>query len=698
MAGNALTGAMFSVNKGNTGVGTKKTTFEAIDKGIKGVQDWKDNIDEERLKLKTDTAEKYREAEKNVMENLPTDVTVKNQALRYLSTYKDQLYNNAQLVRNGNKKPEDNLIFQENGKQSFQILAEQVKSFDDEVTKTKERAEGSYVLNEKTGEQVFVKPTSGAYESALQRVQSQISSLESVDVEFGENGMGKLVFYEREFNESTSTMGLKLDNNGNRIPIKGKQNMSVLSLQQGANQRADRLYMADEVAKLVGEKSVLGGTYKEMMRLGNISGVIVDDFRQNPKLKTVLDDAASNLTATIQRRMSILADNPMFNKDGVSVNTILLPFTEYNQLTTAEKEEMQTYSYTDENGVVIHTGKKRKYVQLVVKNNQLLAEEDDNDRLAASRSAKSSLYAGLQKDISGGSPDKQFDPNSASYKSSKKQKEAGVNRVDYANRIAVGGEDAMQALQDLKTSGLFTVSNEFNEILSSEGLVDFDGRKAMKYTVQIDEKGNTEPRYVFTTDKDDNPLSQEERVEQSLALIGTNPLEVKNLIKEFKKSGGILTKVDPNAKFSSVKISGGSRVKYEVTENTDLDVKNIYKGASSAVAAGIDEDVLREGLESYISNTFKDQGLRMPSGFKVETVGNDGMKITGGGITVQTENESESGTAQLMRDFILAYNNRDKESGDLKPETKSVTTRTVNQIMLEDKLTRKDAIVIFNNQ
>jgi hypothetical protein len=60
MAGNALTGAMFSVNKGNTGVGTKKTTFEAIDKGIKGVQDWKDNIDEERLKLKTDTVKLRR--------------------------------------------------------------------------------------------------------------------------------------------------------------------------------------------------------------------------------------------------------------------------------------------------------------------------------------------------------------------------------------------------------------------------------------------------------------------------------------------------------------------------------------------------------------------------------------------------------------------------------------------------------------
>jgi hypothetical protein len=233
--------------------------------------------------------------------------------------------------------------------------------------------------------------------------------------------------------------------------------------------------------------------------------------------------------------------------------------------------------------------------------------------------------------------------------------------------------------------------------------VEFDGRKAMKYTVQIDEKGNTEPRYVFTTDKDNNPLSQEERVEQSLALIGTSPLEVKKLIEEFKKSGGILTKVDPNAKFSSVNISGKSRVKYEVTENTDLDVKNIYKTAVSSANIGVDEDALREGLESYISNTFKDQGLPIPSGFKVERVGtgnSDGLKITGGGVTAETDNESATGTAQLMRDFILKYNNRDKESDDPdpKPDPKPATKRTVNQIMLEDKLTRKDAIAIFNNQ
>ena len=64
-------------------------------------------------------------------------------------------------------------------------------------------------------------------------------------------------------------------------------------------------------------------------------------------------------------------------------------------------------------------------IPLINENDTVTTEEirfGDNDRLAASRSAKSSLYAGLQKDISGGSPDKQFDPNSASSKSSKKEK------------------------------------------------------------------------------------------------------------------------------------------------------------------------------------------------------------------------------------------------------------------------------------
>ena len=56
--GNALDAAKFSIEQGNTGVGTKKTLLEGIDRGMKGVKDWKANIDKQRLDLKTSTAEK----------------------------------------------------------------------------------------------------------------------------------------------------------------------------------------------------------------------------------------------------------------------------------------------------------------------------------------------------------------------------------------------------------------------------------------------------------------------------------------------------------------------------------------------------------------------------------------------------------------------------------------------------------------
>lgn len=664
MAGNALTGAMFSVGQGNTGVGTKKTTFEAIDEGIKGVKDWKDNIDTQRLKLKTDTADRYREAEKNVKDNLPSDITAKNQALKYLSNYKDMLYNNAQLVRSGNIKPDDNLIFQENGKQSFEILSKQVNGYAEELKKTKERAEGGYFLNEKTGKEEFVNPTSGAYEAAMQSMQSQISSLEGIDVTFSKNGMGEVNFYETEIDVATSTRVLKLDKDGNRIPIKSKSKMNVLALQQGNNQRADRLYMDKEVGKLIGKGSPLGQTYEKMARLGNMSGVVTDDQRANKGLKTLLEDAANNLTATPQRRMSILADNPMVGVNGESVNTKLVPFNEYAQLTDAEKKEMQTYVYTDENGVE-QKGTKRKYVELVVKNGNIVPEEDMNDRLAADRSAKSSLYAALQKDISGGSRDSQFDPNSASSRSSKKQKTDDIGRVTLANRIAVGGEDSVQALKEMKTSGIYTIENGFNEVIDVKGEQEIDGRRAMVYEVKTDASGNTEPRYVYITNKDGGFLTQSERVEQSLALIGTNPAQTQNLLDTYSEAGEKLTAVDEDALFSVSTISGGKRVKYEVTEKTDQAIGDIYK-ASTNNWGSTDGNQMAKDIKSYISNSFKDTGADVPSGLTV-TNSSDKTTISAGGITVSSEKETKNGLIALYNKFILAYNNRDKEIDDPKP-------------------------------
>lgn len=146
--GNALDAAKFSIEQGNTGVGTKKELLAGIDRGMKGVKEWKSDIDKQRLDLKKNTAEKYREAELKTMQNLPSDKTSRDLAIKALANYKDRLYGNMGLVQSGNIKPEDNLIFQENGKQSFDILAQQINGYAKEKEKYIKRLKGYYELDE----------------------------------------------------------------------------------------------------------------------------------------------------------------------------------------------------------------------------------------------------------------------------------------------------------------------------------------------------------------------------------------------------------------------------------------------------------------------------------------------------------------------------------------------------------------------
>jgi hypothetical protein len=110
----------------------------------------------------------------------------------------------------------------------------------------------------------------------------------------------------------------------------------------------------------------------------------------------------------------------------------------------------------------------------------------------------------------------------------------------------------------------------------------------------------------------------------------------------YNKEGNTLTKVDPKATFSSSKISGGTRVKYEVTEQTDQAIKGIYKKAEKADFWGVDGSLLASSVKDYITNSFKDKGLKTPSGLNV-TNSSDETTITAGGITVSSEDESESG-------------------------------------------------------
>lgn len=457
--GNALDAAKFSIEQGNTGVGTKKTLLEGIDRGIQGVQTWKKNIDTQRLKLKTDTAKQYRDAELKTMENLPSDKTSRDLAIKALSDYKDRLYGNMGLVQAGVIKAEDNLIFQENGKQSFDILAQQINGYAKEKENYIKRLKGYYEVDENgdkkldnNGNPIFVPPTSGGVDQSLQDLHDRMGNPDFTEMTFGENGMGKITFFKTKIDERTKTRVLDLDADGKPQPYDGVKDMSVLAFNNKRNQTAEKLDLAKETEAVIGKDTPLGQIFEKMDNFGKMLGVVTDDMRNNPQLNILLKDAVATAAATTDRQASILSDNGPESQRSETINEFQAQELKSQGIDLDEKIDY-TYIDTDPKSDTYGeelTGKKSKYIQMVMsKNNQIVPVIDEDDKLAAERIAGTSFYSGLRRDITDkGTKRSEFQARAKSAAEIKgdKDDEDYQYTVDLIDQAATGDTESLQAL------------------------------------------------------------------------------------------------------------------------------------------------------------------------------------------------------------------------------------------------------------
>jgi hypothetical protein len=457
--GNALDAAKFSIEQGNTGVGTKKTLLEGIDRGIQGVQTWKKNIDTQRLKLKTDTAKQYRDAELKTMENLPSDKTSRDLAIKALSDYKDRLYGNMGLVQAGVIKAEDNLIFQENGKQSFDILAQQINGYAKEKENYIKRLKGYYEVDENgnkkldnNGNPIFVPPTSGGVDQSLQDLHDRMGNPDFTEMTFGENGMGKITFFKTKIDERTKTRVLDLDADGKPQPYDGVKDMSVLAFNNKRNQTAEKLDLAKETEAVIGKGTPLGQIFEKMDNFGKMLGVVTDDMRNNPQLNILLKDAVATAAATTDRQASILSDNGPESQRSETINEFQAQELKSQGIDLDEKIDY-TYIDTDPKSDTYGeelTGKKSKYIQMVMsKNNQIVPIIDEDDKLAAERIAGTSFYSGLRRDITDkGTKRSEFQARAKSAAEIKgdKDDEDYQYTVDLIDQAATGDTESLQAL------------------------------------------------------------------------------------------------------------------------------------------------------------------------------------------------------------------------------------------------------------
>lgn len=430
---NALQSTMAAVNAGFIGKNPLEGKLAAIDKGIIGVQAWKANIDKQRLELKQNTAKQIREAELKAYENMPSDETAQAKVLEGLAKYKNQMLTNERLVRNGSVPPEENLIFFENGKQSFDIFAQNVSNYDKELELTKKRAQG--YTDPDTGE--FVQPTSGELEAAMQKIQTAIGTLSGIDINFSERGMGQIDFYQMEVDPKTHTYRPKVDENGNKIPIKGQSNMSVLALKHKANGRADRVNVSGLTETFT--KKGLASTYDVMATEGLMVGNVVNDLRNNPDRASILNNAVAADSSGIQQVASILS------KDN-GIPTEYVPFNEWDMLSDADKNETIEVTILDEN-MEEKSVNVKKYVRVAAANeNNAIVPEMDEDQIAAAQGYLRKSYAdALQRKITKGSKRSEFDPysNSSGRGAAKKETDT-FNLIDQVVRD--GNSNSLEAI------------------------------------------------------------------------------------------------------------------------------------------------------------------------------------------------------------------------------------------------------------
>jgi len=659
---NALQSTMAAVNAGFIGKNPLEGKLAAIDKGIIGVQAWKANIDKQRLELKQNTAKQIREAELKAYENMPSDETAQAKVLEGLAKYKNQMLTNERLVRNGSVPPEENLIFFENGKQSFDIFAQNVSNYDKELELTKKRAQG--YTDPDTGE--FVQPTSGELEAAKQKIQTAIGTLSGIDINFSERGMGQIDFYQMEVDPKTHTYRPKVDENGNKIPIKGQSNMSVLALKHKANGRADRVNVSGLTETFT--KKGLASTYDVMATEGIMVGNVVNDLRNNPDRASILNNAVAADSSGIEQVASILS------KDN-GIPTEYVPFNEWDMLSDADKNETIEVTILDEN-MEEKSVNVKKYVRVAAANeNNAIVPEMDEDQINAAQGYLRKSYAdALQRKITKGTKRTEFDQSTPQKRGgSQSDIDKGTRTIAALNNLrgAKTNQDMELALQELQgISGLsYSDISETTETVSvPDGKGGFTEEEVVT-AVNLNLGGQIIPvefGKVVTDEQGRKVFNQtggEDFVKANYEYFNKDGVSADIGFDEFKKRGNTL--------FEDVSQPGkGARTKtYKQTKNVTLageynlggtktnlgtQLTNAFKKADTASYGGQDMSVLVGGVEAAIGSSYDAMGLSLPKGLSVKSSGDDLIisAIDAEGITVK-ETISDIGNASDDGDSIL---------------------------------------------
>ena len=457
-----------------------------------------------------------------------------------------------------------------------------------------------------------------------------------------------------EVDPKTHTYRPKLDENGNKIPIEGQSNMSVLALKHKANGRADRVNVSG-LTETFTQKG-LASTYEVMQTEGIMVGNVVNDLRNNPDRASVLNNAVAADSSGIEQVASILS------KDN-GIPTEYVPFNEWDMLSDADKNETIEVTILDEN-MEEKSVNVKKYVRVAAANeNNAIVPEMDEDQINAAQGYLRKSYAdALQRKITKGTKRTEFDQSTPSKTTARSQKDDGARTIAALNNLrgATTKQDMELAIQEL--SGLSGLAySGIEETVQTVSVPDGKGgftEEEIVTAVNLNLGGQIIPVEFGIVAKDSEgrdifkQSNAEDFVKSNYKFFNQDGVSADVGFDEFTRRGNTL--------FEDVSQPGeGARKrKYKQTKNVTLageynlggtktslttQLRNAFEKADKAAVdfgvygANNDVNALASGIEAAIGSAYDASGLSVPQGFDVTASGGDviisaidseGIKVT----------------------------------------------------------------------
>lgn len=633
-----------ALDKGFTGVSDPTATLSSISKGMQDIASWKKGIDDAEIKLKTDTAQAYQDAKKLAAERMTGNKTVDAAILEALRSTQDRLYDNMKMVQKGMQTPTDNLIFRQNASSSYDILSSYLQDYDANFQQSLKEMQG--YIDEKTGE--YVKPTGGSLQAAIQKFNTTLGNPNLYKIVSSENGSLNLNLFKTKIDPTTNTRQLVLDENNNPIVDPSMSGIGASTLLKGKNQKALRVYMDDNINEALAKDTALSKAFQVMQTAPGYTGIVVDDARNNPEIKRLIDTAAISGTTTSEQRFSILADNMPSGQEQIPVMPNEVDSLKSQGVDLNEKVE---YTYLDPETGETKTGTYNKYVMVVLDpmSNLFMPKETEEAKLASERIYKTAIYSGLERKITGKDKTPVFRPYPPG------SGEEDENLVGSLIRKVVRGDK--KALETLMRTGNVKLKkpNFRSEILDDGSIQFFD---------QDNNKLGEPVKFSETKDDKKTFLSARDVAVQLASIFGLNPDKFDQEIKfnegELVKEGGLIK----FGKLPEVKMTLDSTVSgrgnSKVTLNDGL--TEAIKTADKDSNLGFTGSVLASGVEENLTQALLNSGQELESSPKVRfdknkeimtitAVNNKGKTIT---IT-RGINDEDNGEAQKVKAMVTEF-------------------------------------------